>query len=97
VAQGFSAKEIGRLLGTAPRTVERHIDNAKRKLDARNTSHLVARAFRLGILRPPVEASSAVVNDKRFPRLGLGRLSSLLSLCTASITYSPLGDLPLVL
>jgi LuxR family transcriptional regulator of spore coat protein len=51
VASGWSAKEIGRLIGAAPRTVERHIDNIRAKMSVRNTPHMVCRAFSDGLLQ----------------------------------------------
>jgi DNA-binding CsgD family transcriptional regulator len=52
VATGATAKQIGRRLSIAPRTVERHIDNIRVKMGARNTPHLIARAISFGTLRP---------------------------------------------
>lgn len=45
VAQGYSAKEIAQAIEIAPRTVERHIDNIRLKLRARNRTHMVAKAI----------------------------------------------------
>lgn len=50
VAIGQSAKEIAIGISIAPRTVERHIENIRRKLNARNRAHLVTQAICLGIL-----------------------------------------------
>jgi LuxR family transcriptional regulator of spore coat protein len=50
VATGWSAKQIGRLIGAAPRTVERHIDNIRLKMSVRNTPHMVWRGFSDGLL-----------------------------------------------
>ena len=44
LSQGHSAKIIARSLDSAPRTVEKHIDNMKLKLRARNRSHMIALA-----------------------------------------------------
>ena len=52
VAVGQSAKQIARFLSIAPRTVERHIDNIRQKMQARNTPHLITRAFSIGALSP---------------------------------------------
>lgn len=52
VAQGHSAKEVARLIAIAPRTVERHLDNARDKLRARNRANLVSRAMFAGIIKP---------------------------------------------
>ncbi|MGL3822482.1 LuxR C-terminal-related transcriptional regulator [Sphingopyxis sp. R3-92] len=50
VAIGRSAKEIAIGISIAPRTVERHIENVRLKLNARNRAHLVTQAICLGIL-----------------------------------------------
>lgn len=58
VANGYSAKEVAETLGIAPRTVERHTENARLKMRARNRAHMVTKAVMHGILRlgpPPVE------------------------------------------
>jgi DNA-binding CsgD family transcriptional regulator len=95
MAQGFSAKEIARVVGASPRTVERHIDNMRAKLDARNGPHLVARAFMLGMLRPPLEASSTATNDNQRPPLRPSRLRRVPSLCVVAAAFSPPHDRPL--
>jgi DNA-binding NarL/FixJ family response regulator len=51
IAAGLSAKEIARRLILSHRTVERHIENIRLKLHARNTAHLITRAFSIGALR----------------------------------------------
>jgi LuxR family transcriptional regulator, transcriptional regulator of spore coat protein len=50
VAHGRSAKEVARELGIARRTVERHIENARYKMRARNKTHMIAKAVRCGEL-----------------------------------------------
>jgi DNA-binding CsgD family transcriptional regulator len=50
VAQGYSAKETAYEVGIAPRTVERHIENVRHKLRARNKSHMIAKAVSLRLL-----------------------------------------------
>ena len=57
VAAGWSAKEVARRVAIAPRTVERHIENIREKLRARNTTHMVSRAFAAGMLAPRRYAS----------------------------------------
>jgi LuxR family transcriptional regulator of spore coat protein len=52
IAAGLSAKQIARRLILSPRTVERHIENIRIKMQARNTAHLITRAFSVGALRP---------------------------------------------
>lgn len=50
VADGFSAKEVALRIAIAPRTVERHIDNARLKMRARNRAHLITCAIVSGLL-----------------------------------------------
>lgn len=48
VASGLSSKQCAQQLGIAPRTVERHVENLRNKLHARNKPHLVAKALAAG-------------------------------------------------
>jgi DNA-binding CsgD family transcriptional regulator len=48
IAKGLSSKECAQQLGIAPRTVERHVENLRNKLNARNKPHLVAKALAAG-------------------------------------------------
>lgn len=48
IADGLSSKECAQHLGIAPRTVERHVENLRNKLNARNKPHLVAKALAAG-------------------------------------------------
>jgi LuxR family transcriptional regulator of spore coat protein len=48
IAQGLSSKQCAQELGIAPRTVERHVENLRNKLNARNKPHLVAKALAAG-------------------------------------------------
>lgn len=50
VASGLSAKEIALRVSICPRAVERHIDNARPKMRARNRTHLVTCAIASGLL-----------------------------------------------
>ena len=50
IANGYSAKEVAAEIHIAPRTVERHIENARHKLRAKNMPHLVIRAVISGAL-----------------------------------------------
>jgi LuxR family transcriptional regulator of spore coat protein len=50
IAAGLSAKQIARSLLLSHRTVERHIENIRVKMQARNTAHLITRAFAVGAL-----------------------------------------------
>ena len=45
-ACGFTAKEIAKMTGLEPRTVQTHVENIRRKLVARNTPHAVFIASR---------------------------------------------------
>ena len=45
IAAGLSSKQCAQELGIAPRTVERHVENLRNKLHARNKPHLVAKAL----------------------------------------------------
>ena len=49
-ARGLTSKEIALRIGIAPRTVERHIENARLRMGARNRAHLISKAARAGIL-----------------------------------------------
>lgn len=51
VANGYSAKSIGVRLEIAPRTVERHIENLRLKMRARNRAHMVTLAVLSGVLK----------------------------------------------
>jgi len=50
IARGLSSKQCGRELGIASRTVERHVENLRNKLNARNKPHLVAKALSGGLI-----------------------------------------------
>lgn len=50
VANGLSAKEVAYEIGIAPRTVERHIENVRMKMRARNRAHMIAQAVATGVL-----------------------------------------------
>jgi LuxR family transcriptional regulator of spore coat protein len=45
IARGLSSKQCAQELGIAPRTVERHVENLRNKLNAKNKPHLVAKAL----------------------------------------------------
>ncbi|QGZ33620.1 response regulator transcription factor [Stappia indica] len=49
-AEGKTEWESAAILGIAPKTVESHLIAARRKLNAANKVHLVAKAFRLGLI-----------------------------------------------
>jgi LuxR family transcriptional regulator, transcriptional regulator of spore coat protein len=50
VAVGLSAKEVAQKIFIAPRTVERHIENIRLKMRARNRTHMVTCAAMAGML-----------------------------------------------
>ena len=50
VAQGFSTKEVAQQVGIAPRTVDRHVENVRLKLRAKNRTHMIACAVVEGLL-----------------------------------------------
>ncbi len=52
-ANGFTSKEIAQQIAIAHRTVERHIENARLKLGARNRAHLISKALKAGLLAEP--------------------------------------------
>ena len=67
VANGYSAKEVAHQIGIAPRTVERHIENVRLKMRARNRAHMVTQAILSGILKIGLAPSSdKVSNDYLF-------------------------------
>ncbi len=57
VARGLSAKEIAQDIDIAPRTVERHIENIRLKLRARNRTHMVILAMECGLFELNDEAA----------------------------------------
>lgn len=50
IAEGKTAEETATILGISRRTVEWHIQNARRKVQATNIVHAVAMAVRYGII-----------------------------------------------
>jgi DNA-binding CsgD family transcriptional regulator len=63
VALGHSAKEVAQKCGLTFQTAETHLDTMRLKLRARNRTHVVAMAIKLGLLpksefqaRPPLAA-----------------------------------------
>jgi DNA-binding NarL/FixJ family response regulator len=53
VADGQSSKGIARAMNLSHRTVERHVENCRSKLNARNKAELVAKAISEGFLSLP--------------------------------------------
>jgi len=64
VAQGLSAKEVAQEIDIAPRTVERHIENVRLKIRARNRTHMVTLAVELGLLVLEPEPMSAQIQAR---------------------------------
>jgi LuxR family transcriptional regulator of spore coat protein len=52
IAEGHSAKGAARELDISPRTVEKHIDQARLKLRAINRAHLISLALTGGAILP---------------------------------------------
>lgn len=50
IAEGYSAKEVGILLGKASNTVKAQLGAVRLKIGARNTSHAVLIACKQGLL-----------------------------------------------
>ncbi len=50
-ALGLTSKEIAMKIDIAPRTVERHIENSRLKMRARNRVHMISKAIAAGILK----------------------------------------------
>ena len=51
IAQGFSTKEAAKMIDIAPRTVDRHVENIRLKLRAKNRTHMVTCAAMAGLLQ----------------------------------------------
>jgi len=51
VAQGLSTKEVALHIDIVPRTVDRHIENIRLKLRAKNRTHMIACAVMAGLLQ----------------------------------------------
>ena len=48
IAGGLTCKEVAQKVDLAPGTVERHIENARHKMGARNRGHLITKALEAG-------------------------------------------------
>jgi DNA-binding NarL/FixJ family response regulator len=55
VAEGFTNQQIADRLFIGPATVERHVEEIRYALDARNRTHAVWRATQVGCLTPEVK------------------------------------------
>ncbi|HEX7852216.1 MAG TPA: helix-turn-helix transcriptional regulator [Sphingobium sp.] len=76
VAAGLSAKEIAQRIAIAPRTVERHIDNARLKLHARNRTHLVTCAIVTGLLSTGLQAELLLAHRYTMLNDTIGQMSA---------------------
>lgn len=107
LAQGLTVKHIAREMALAPRTVERHIEDSRHKLGARNTAQLVATVLtgERGLAYPPepmlIEktpwaAAGAVMSKADPPKASAVRtlfIKSLSSLIEASYAGSTMISL----
>lgn len=66
VAAGYSAKEVAHQLGIAPRTVERHIENVRLKMRARNRAHMVTQAVLSGTFKLGPEPEERLCEESLF-------------------------------
>lgn len=73
IACVLTAKEVARELGIAPRTVERHIENVRHKMRARNKSHMIAKAIISGDLAFDQTAAKRPATPAERPRLIIAR------------------------
>ncbi|HEY9090879.1 helix-turn-helix transcriptional regulator [Parasphingorhabdus sp.] len=51
IALGLSTKEVAQHINIAPRTVDRHVENVRLKLRAKNRTHMVVCAVMEGLLQ----------------------------------------------
>jgi DNA-binding CsgD family transcriptional regulator len=52
LARGLTSDDTARLLGMSPFTVKKHSQEARSRLQARNTAHAVAIALHQGLIVP---------------------------------------------
>ena len=77
-ANDLTQKEIARLMGVSPKTVEKRIEDARFKLGAKTMRGLVLEAFRRGVISPAVMAlialltTHAVLGDDQTMRVRRG-------------------------
>jgi DNA-binding CsgD family transcriptional regulator len=64
VAQGLSTKQVAQNVDIAPRTVDRHVENIRLKLRAKNRSHMVACALMEGLLDDPQDDAEAAIHQE---------------------------------
>jgi LuxR family transcriptional regulator of spore coat protein len=53
-AKGCTAKEIARLIGLEPRTIEMYVSNIRKKLQAKNIAHAIYIASKQNILHDAI-------------------------------------------
>lgn len=70
IAQGLSTKEVAQHIDIAPRTVDRHVENVRLKLRARNRTHMVACAVMEGLLEVNMSPQEAGPSSA-FPQMGI--------------------------
>ena len=76
-ASDLTQKEIARLMGISPKTVEKRIEDARFKLGAKTMRGLVLEAFRRGVISPAavlaaIMAVHGVVSDDQLLRVRRG-------------------------
>jgi LuxR family transcriptional regulator of spore coat protein len=67
IAQGLSTKEVAQVIDIAARTIDRHIENIRLKLRAKNRTHMVTCAVMEGLLQVENERTG-VANKKENPQ-----------------------------
>ncbi|GAB5485519.1 MAG: hypothetical protein Pars93KO_19530 [Parasphingorhabdus sp.] len=70
IAQGLSTKEVAQHIDIAPRTVDRHVENVRLKLRAKNRTHMVACAVMEGLLQVKVDREEHS-SPSAFPQMGM--------------------------
>lgn len=60
-ANDLTQKEIARLMGISPKTVEKRIEDARFKLGAKTMRGLVLEAFKRGVISPAIIALCAIL------------------------------------
>ncbi|MXP29032.1 hypothetical protein GRI58_09370 [Porphyrobacter algicida] len=69
VSEGHSSKEIARLLGVSPRTVDIHRSNMLLKLDARSTSEAIRIALESRLLSCDVTVDTCELDENMCPKV----------------------------
>ncbi len=64
IAQGMSTKEVAQHIDIAPRTVDRHVENVRLKLRAKNRTHMVACAVMEGLLMVAIDDRQPVAETE---------------------------------